>query len=103
MENKVNTYHDAAAYERCGYPREIHDGNALYDAFLKSKRGSDWKPRVQRFEMLYLLHLGEMQKQLREETYQFLPASSFALRERGENAHRHRGADPGQDREARPV
>lgn len=83
MENKVNTYHDAAAYERCGYPREIHDGNALYDAFLKSKRGSDWKPRVQRFEMLYLLHLGEMQKQLREETYQFLPASSFALRERG--------------------
>lgn len=83
MENKVNTYHDAAAYERCGYQREIHDGNALYDAFLKSKRGSDWKPRVQKFEMLYLLYLGEIQEQLREETYQLLPASSFALRERG--------------------
>lgn len=83
MENKVNTYHDAAAYERCGYQREIHDGNALYDAFLKSKRGSDWKPRVQKFEMLYLLYLGEIQEQLRKETYQLLPASSFALRERG--------------------
>lgn len=83
MENKVNTYHDAAAYERCGYQREIHDGNALYDAFLKSKRGSDWKPRVQKFEMLYLLHLGEIREQLREETYRFLPASSFTIRERG--------------------
>lgn len=83
MENKVNTYHDAAAYERCGYQRELHDGNALYDAFLKSKRGSDWKPRVQKFEMLYLLYLGEIQEQLRKETYQLLPASSFALRERG--------------------
>lgn len=83
MENKVNTYHDAAAYERCGYQREIHDGNALYDAFLKSKRGSDWKPRVQKFEMLYLLYLGEIQEQLRAETYQLLSASSFALRERG--------------------
>lgn len=83
MENKVNTYRDAAAYERCGYQREIHDGNALYDAFLKSKRGSDWKPRVQKFEMLYLLYLGEIQEQLRAETYQLLPASSFALRERG--------------------
>lgn len=83
MENKVNTYHDAAAYERRGYQREFHNGNALYDAFLKSKRGSDWKPQVQKFEMLYLLYLGEMQEQLKEETYQFLPTSSFALRERG--------------------
>lgn len=83
MVNKVNTHHDAAAYERCGYQREIHDGNALYDAFLKSKQGSDWKPQVQKFEMLYLLHLGEMQEQLKKETYQFLPTSSFTLRERG--------------------
>ena len=51
MSNKVNAKHDTATYECCGYQREIFDGNALYDAFLKAKQGSDWKPQVQKYEM----------------------------------------------------
>lgn len=83
MSNKVNAKHDTATYECCGYQREIFDGNALYDAFLKAKQGSDWKPQVQKYEMAYLLYLGKMQRELRTETYEFLPTTSFTLNERG--------------------
>lgn len=39
----VNTKHDTASYESCSYKHDIlTDGNALYDAFLKSKKNSDW-------------------------------------------------------------
>ena len=79
----VNTKHDASSYESRGYQREIFDGNVLYEAYLRAKKGSDWKPQVQRFEMNYLLELSRMQKELREKTYEFLPTTSFTLHERG--------------------
>ena len=56
----VNTKHDTTSYENCSCQREIYDGNALYDAYLRAKRGSDWKPQVQRYEMAYLLDLSRM-------------------------------------------
>ena len=79
----VNTKHDASSYESRGYQREIFDGNVLYEAYLRAKKGSDWKPQVQRFEMNYLLELSRMQKELKEKTYEFLPTTSFTLHERG--------------------
>ena len=79
----VNTKHDASSYESRGYQREIFDGNVLYEAYLRAKKGSDWKPQVQRFEMNYLLELSRMQKELREKAYEFLPTTSFTLCERG--------------------
>lgn len=84
----VNTKHDTDTYEcacngRNGYQREIFDGNALYDAYLKAKKGSDWKPQVQRFEMTYLLELAQMQEHLENMDYEFLPTTSFTLHERG--------------------
>lgn len=79
----VNTKHDTANYDCAGYQREIYDGNALYDAFIRAKKGSDWKPQVQKFEMLYLLHLGKMQRDLRLGLYEFLPGTGFLLYERG--------------------
>ena len=83
MNNIVNTKHDTGSYDCSGYQREIYDGNALYEAFLKSKKGSDWKDSVQRFETNYLLHLAKIQKELKEETYEFKTGNSFILRERG--------------------
>lgn len=83
MDNIVNDKHDTGSYDCSGYQREIFDGNALYDAFLKSKKGSDWKTSVQRFEMTYLLKLEKIQKELKEETYEFKKGNSFILRERG--------------------
>lgn len=79
----VNTKHDTTSYENCSYKREIFDGNALYDAFIKAKRGSDWKPQVQKFEMTYLLGLSKIQKELQDGSYEFLPPSTFILNERG--------------------
>lgn len=79
----VNAKHDTSSYESRGYQREIFDGNALYDAYLRSKKGSDWKPQVQRFEMTYLLSLSKMQRELKDMTYEFLPSTSFIAHERG--------------------
>lgn len=79
----VNTKHDTTSYENCSCQREIYDGNALYDAYLRAKSGSDWKPQVQRYEMAYLLDLSKMQRELKEHTYEFQPCSSFPLNERG--------------------
>lgn len=80
----VNAKHDATSYESLScYEREIFDGNALYDAFLRAKQGSDWKPTVQRFEMNYLLELSKIQEELKDRTYQFLPSTEFVIHERG--------------------
>lgn len=79
----VNTKHDTTSHESCGYQREIFDGNSLYDAFKRAKQGSDWKPQVQKFEMTYLLELSRIQSDLKNKTYQFLPATNFIINERG--------------------
>lgn len=80
----VNTKHDAAPYEGCGYKRDmLCDGNALYDAFLKSKKNSDWKASVQKFETTYLLGLGKIQKELADDSYEFKKGNTFTIHERG--------------------
>ena len=84
LDNLVNAKHDIGSYDCSGYQREIlYDGNVLYEAFLNSKKNSDWKESVQRFETNYLLELAKIQKQLKEETYEFKEGSSFILNERG--------------------
>lgn len=85
----VNAKHDTTSFENCGYQREIFDGNSLYDAFIKAKKGSDWKSDVQRFEMTYLLGLSDMQKRLMNRTYSFHPTSEFTLNERGKTRYIH--------------
>lgn len=79
----LNAKHDTGYYDSTCYKREIFNGNSLYEAFLRAKQGSDWKPQVQRFEMTYLLELARMQKELEEHSYEFLPSTEFVLNERG--------------------
>lgn len=79
----VNAKHDTFCYDSEGYQREIFDGNALFEAYKRAKKGSDWKPQVQRFEMTYLLELSRIQRELKEMTYEFLPSTQFVLNERG--------------------
>ena len=79
----VNAKHDTFCYDSEGYQREIFDGNALFEANTRAKKGSDWKPQVQRFEMTYLLELSRIQRELKEMTYEFLPSTQFVLNERG--------------------
>ena len=83
----VNAKHDTTSYESCGYQREIFDGNALYDAFLKAKKGSNWKPQVQQFEMTYLLGLSKLQTEIKNKKYEFLSVTNFVLKERGKTRY----------------
>lgn len=79
----VNAKRDASSYESRGYMREITDGNILYDAYLVAKKGSDWKPQVQKYEMVWLLELAKAQRELQAREYKFKSTTSFTLHERG--------------------
>ena len=61
--------------------------DALYNAFQKAKRGSDWKASVQRFEMNLLPNLVALSNELRSGTYCQSPFYEFELRERGKTRH----------------
>lgn len=94
MKNtSVNTKHDTQPYEAIGesdersYKREIYDLNALYDAYLKSKKGSQWKPQVQQFGAYYLLELSKISHELENYEYEFKPTSNFILNERGKTRY----------------
>ena len=84
----VNAKHDTDTYEcafsgRNGYQREIFDGNALHEAFLKSRKGSAWKPQVQKFRMNMLSELASISNDLKDRSYEFSPTTEFVLSERG--------------------
>lgn len=83
----INTKHDTSSYESRSYQREIFDGNVLYEAYKRAKKGSDWKPQVQKFEMNYLMELSKMQRDLEAMEYEFLPTTSFMLNERGKKRY----------------
>lgn len=63
--------------------REITDLNVLYEAFQKAKKGSDWKPQVQRFEMNLLTELVGIKRDLERGTYKLSQPNTFVLNERG--------------------
>ena len=85
----VNTKRDTQHYDVDGqhsgegYRREIFDANLLYESFLLAKKGSDWKPQVQKFEMNSLFEIFQMQDELQNRTYQLKPTSNFIISERG--------------------
>jgi hypothetical protein len=79
----VNTKHDTTSYESCSYQREIFNINNLYDAYKKSKRNSDWKPQVQRYEMNFLSELTTLSCDIKDRSFSLLPSIEFVLRERG--------------------
>ena len=79
----VNTKHDTTSYENCGCTRDIFDGNLLYESFLRAKQGSDWKSQVHKFEMNFLIELGNLHKELESGDYKFQSSTEFILHERG--------------------
>lgn len=98
----VNTKHDTTSYENCGYQREIFDGNALYEAYKRARKGSDWKPQVQKFEMNYLLELANMQKALKDKAMSScLPPVLCSMSE--ENTAYHGRANSRQNSKTRPL
>lgn len=87
--NMVNTKHDTHTYEctcksgESGYQREIYDGNILYEAYIKAKNSSSWKPQTQHFEMNYLTELAKLSNEIKDRTYELSPTTHFILNERG--------------------
>lgn len=79
----VNAKHDITSYENCDYLREIYDCNLLYESYLKARKGSQWKPQVQKFGLYYLLNIVKISNELRDYKYELKPTSNFVLNERG--------------------
>lgn len=65
------------------YKAIICDVNNLYDAYLKSIKGSKWKESSQRVMCHYLEHLSKLQNELQQMTYQPSEEGEFILHERG--------------------
>lgn len=61
----------------------IYNLNFLYSAYLRSKKGSNWKPQVQKFGMDYLTNLVKTKDSLKTRNYKSKPCSKFPIRERG--------------------
>ena len=65
--------------------------NALYEAFLKSMKGSSWKEEPQRFEIDILSELTKLSNELETGKYKTSPGSEFILNERGHIRYIHGG------------
>ena len=62
--------------------KKVSDLNNLYEAYLKSKSGSDWKPQIQMYEMNYLSKLVETSEELEDYSYKARSGSQFIVYER---------------------
>lgn len=70
---------------------DIYDLDNLYEAFLKSMKGSDWKEEPQRFEANFLSELVKLKRELETGTYRTTKGSTFILNERGKERFIHGG------------
>lgn len=61
----------------------ICDANHLYEAYLKTIKGSKWKETTQRFSLNYLRHIYKLQYELEHGLYKPSEEGEFTLSERG--------------------
>lgn len=61
--------------------------NVLYDAFIKCKKGVDWKTSVQRYEANILVNLYRLRESLINGTYQVGKYVEFIINERGKTRY----------------
>ena len=66
---------------------KVSNMGALYEAFQKSKQGSDWKESVQRYEYDIWPNLYRTREELNSGTYQQKPFVEFTISERGKTRH----------------
>lgn len=57
--------------------------NNLYEAYLKTIKGSKWKETTQKFALDYLRNLIKLEKELKERKYEISGEGEFTLNERG--------------------
>lgn len=62
---------------------DIYNADNLYNGYIKSRQGVEWKEAVQKYESNLLLNLLHTQKALKDGTYNPKPMTEFKLCERG--------------------
>ena len=62
---------------------DIYNADNLYNGYIKSRQGVEWKEAVQKYESNLLLNLLHTQKALKDGTYTPNPMTEFKLCERG--------------------
>ena len=62
---------------------EVSNANHLIDSFYSTRKATDWKGSVQRYEINLLSEVRKAQKKLRQEDYVLKPYREFTLNERG--------------------
>lgn len=63
--------------------KDIYNANSLFDGYMKSRQGVEWKEGVQSYEANLLLNLLHMQSDLKNSCYKPKPMTEFKLQERG--------------------
>ena len=66
---------------------EVYNANALFDGFMKSRQGVEWKESVQKYEANLLLNILHTRKDLMTDSYAPRPMTEFRLNERGHTRH----------------
>lgn len=63
--------------------KDISNANALYNGYLKAKKGTDWKESVQKYEANLLLNILDTKRKIENHKYKPKPMNEFTLCERG--------------------
>ncbi len=86
----VNTSYDGESYDLTLTQHSIIlDANNLYAGWLNAKRNSDWKAKVQMFEMDWLSQIARLQREIYNHEYKPSKPTEFYIRERGRERHIH--------------
>lgn len=67
--------------------KDVYNANSLYDGFMESRKGVEWKESVQKYEAGLLLNIYNTRKALMDKTYKTKPMTEFILSERGHTRH----------------
>ncbi len=62
---------------------DLYNIDHLYESFICTKAGTDWKESVQRYEINLLENLTKVSRELQDGTFRFKPVIEFKLSERG--------------------
>lgn len=66
---------------------KLTDLNILHEAFVRCKKGVEWKESVQRYGMNELINIAELSERLKSRTYRQKPFFEFDINERGKKRH----------------
>lgn len=88
--NEINASYDGADHDHVPYTHDIiSDANNLYEAWLRAKKDSDWKPKVQMFEMDWLHQISLLQHEIENRDYHPRSPTEIIIRERGKERAIH--------------